>query len=149
MRIHGLRNMPGYLSWLSMNRRCSIPGDQDYATYGGRGISVCERWRGIEGLKNFIADMGAKPSPKHSIDRIDNNGNYEPGNCRWATVEEQCRNRSNTRLITFNGKTQCMTDWAAELKISRGTIFHRIRRGWTVSDALTTPAVPSPRKKSD
>lgn len=84
-----------YVAWLRMNQRCNCPGHDSYPHYGGRGIAICERWRTFE---NFLEDMGPKPSPKHSLDRRDVNGNYEPGNCRWATSAEQARNKRTTKL---------------------------------------------------
>jgi hypothetical protein len=93
LSTHGLHSHPLYHTWNSMHRRCSNPKTRNYADYGGRGIRVCERWTGPEGLRNFIEDMGVKPSPKHTLERIDNDGNYEPGNCCWATAQEQERNK--------------------------------------------------------
>lgn len=87
---HGLSHTPEYTCWGSMRHRCRNPKSSKYADYGGRGISVCERWNSFE---NFLADMGRRPTPAHSLDRINNDGNYEPGNCRWATPKEQMNNR--------------------------------------------------------
>lgn len=89
---------PEYKTWASMKDRCYQPSSDSWSRYGGRGIRVCERW--LSSFENFLADVGARPSPKHSIDRINNDGHYEPGNVRWSTVSEQARNRSSTRLTT-------------------------------------------------
>ena len=134
---HGKSKSPEYEAWSGMIRRCYSLNREDYPRYGGRGITVCERWR--ESFENFYADMGPKPTPHHSIDRIDNDGTYAPDNCRWATVARQNRNRRDTRLISFNGETLCITDWAARLGIARKTIVMRLDRGWSVEEALTTP----------
>lgn len=91
---HGLSRTPEYRSWKGLRSRCTSPTNPKYPYYGGRGISFCERWNSYE---NFYADMGPRPSPKHSIDRINNDGNYEPSNCRWATHLEQVNNRSNSK----------------------------------------------------
>jgi len=113
--------------------RCHNPTDNSWARYGGRGIVVCERWR--ESFLNFAEDMGERP-PSHSIDRIDNNGNYEPKNCRWATKKEQCNNTRSNRVLVLDGKAKTMTQWAEELGLSRETIRGRLRRGATVERAL-------------
>jgi hypothetical protein len=98
---HGLSKDPIYRVWRSMISRCTNPNQACWRNYGGRGILVCDRWNSFE---NFIEDMGPRPSPQHSIDRIDVNGDYEPNNCRWATKEEQSANRRDNKLVTFRGE---------------------------------------------
>lgn len=127
---------PEYRSWASMLSRCTNPRNRRYARYGGRGIAVCDRWQDFQ---NFLADVGARPGPGYSIERVNNDGNYEPGNCRWATTAEQNRNNSNTHFVAFNGKTQCVTDWAIETGLHRNTIFQRLKLGWSVEQTLTAP----------
>jgi hypothetical protein len=100
---------PEYITWGSMISRCTNPRKKDYPNYLGRGIEVCERWHSFE---NFLADMGYKPSPEHTLDRIDNNGNYEPSNCRWATRKEQNRNSRWNRYLIFDGISKCIAEWA-------------------------------------
>jgi len=119
-----------------MFQRCYNPNGTKYADYGGRGITVCDRWLKFE---NFYADMGDRPEGME-IDRFpDNDGNYEPGNCRWATRPEQMRNTRANRMITFQGRTQCLTDWANEIGVGCSTICTRLARGWSLERALTTP----------
>ncbi len=152
LTVHGMckgGNMPAWLRcWDAMIDRCYRPGASGYKRYGGRGIGVCDRWRGPEGPKNFIADMGDRPSPLHSIDRKDNNGNYEPGNCRWATKLEQAQNRRSSVMLTFDGRTQCMSEWSRELGMNRMGIQGRLDSGWSIERALSTPcaAKSAPRK---
>ncbi len=122
-----------YGIWLGIKSRCK------HKQIGYADISVCERWTCKEGFSNFLTDMGPRPSKKHSIDRIDNKGHYCPENCRWATIAVQARNKSTTKLITFNNKTQCITDWGIELGISNKIISKRLKDEWTVEEALTTP----------
>jgi len=124
-----------YRSWLCMHMRCLYPSVNRYAQYGGRGIKVCERWKDF---RNFLSDMGFKPSTEHSIDRINHDGNYEPENCRWATRSEQQSNTSRTVNLTFRGKTQCIRSWSHDLQIKPQTIWMRLFRGWTVDKALST-----------
>ena len=124
--------------------RCYNPKSEAYADYGGRGITVCDRWRGANGLKHFIEDMGRRPSSAHSVDRVDNDGNYEPSNCRWATAKEQCRNRRNNNLFTYNGRTECIAVWAEITGLPYGIIDYRIRTlRWSVDRALSTPILKS------
>lgn len=138
-RKHGGCRIPEYQSWGHLKRRCLNPTDAAYDHYGGRGITVCERWQGPDGFANFYADMGPRPSPKHSIDRIDNNGPYSPENCRWATSSEQGRNTRGNRFLTFEDRTQCLQDWSDEIGIDSSILSTRLRRGWPVEDALTRP----------
>ncbi len=127
---------PEYSAWNSVMTRCYNKNDKGYQYWGGRGIRVCSRWHDVN---NFIADMGPRPSPLHSIDRIDNDGDYEPSNCRWATSKQQTDNRRNSRLIEFDGRTQTLAQWASEVGLAWGTIAHRIRQGWSIERALRTP----------
>jgi hypothetical protein len=114
-----------------MLNRCYSKTCNGYQNYGGRGITVCERWR--NSFEAFRADMGEQPSDKHQIDRIDNDGNYEPGNCRWATAKENSRNKRNHRLLTFDGKTKLLVEWADELStqsgLNREKIASRLENG--------------------
>ena len=118
-----------------MIARCTYPSMDRWSKYGGRGIKVCERWR--ESYANFLNDMGRAPSPTHQLDRIDNDGDYDPDNCRWATGKEQSLNRSTTRLLTAFGRTMTITEWAKETGLKRLTIHMRIKRGATPEDALS------------
>lgn len=134
-RTHGLSKDSAYQSWGSMIKRCLNPNCKAFGDYGGRGITVCERWLKFE---NFYADMGPRPSDKHELDRFPNNdGNYEPGNCRWATVAEQARNRRSNRLLTFRGETLTLTEWSERTGIDRGAITARLKRGWSIERTLT------------
>lgn len=133
---HGLakgNKTAGYKAWRMMNRRCSDPGSSQYSYYGGRGIKVCERWK--DPVK-FVEDMG-EPIPGMSLDRIDNSGNYEPGNVRWATAKQQSRNRRSNRMLTFNGETRCAAEWAEVVGIPSGAILRRLNKGLTAEEALT------------
>lgn len=120
---HGLRQTKEYRVWAGIIQRCNNPNCNRYKDYGGRGITVCDRWLKFE---NFIADMGMKPSPKHTMDRIDNDGNYEPINCRWATDEEQRRNRRDNRWIEYNGQRKIVADWAKDLGITRENLASQL-----------------------
>lgn len=126
-----------YRIWQAMIQRCKNPHTRHYDDYGGRGIIVCERW---ECFDNFLHDMGERPG-KMEIERLDNSLGYFPGNCKWATRKEQMRNTRRNRLLSFNGKTQCLSDWADSLGISRNMIYGRLNRGWTTEEALATPRI--------
>lgn len=119
------QNKPLYAIWNGMMARCYNEKHEAYANYGGRGITVCERWKNYD---NFVADMGARPSPQHTIDRINNDMGYELSNCRWATRKEQNRNRSDNTLITYKGETLTVTEWAERLGIASNTMFNRLSR---------------------
>lgn len=134
---HGRTETPEWKSWMHMKSRCFTPSDAKYPDYGARGITVCDRWR--DSFENFLADMGPKPSRKHTIDRIDNDGNYEPGNCRWATNREQCNNRRSNVILEFRGERMNATQWAQRLGVDPNRITARIRLGWTAERALTQP----------
>jgi hypothetical protein len=131
-----MTNSPEFSSWKSLKERCMNETSKDYPRYGGRGIKVCERWQKFE---NFYADMGPRPSPEHTIDRKDNNGPYEPRNCRWATLEEQGNNKRNNVRLSFGGATKTVAQWSREIGIPYDVIHHRLRSGWSVDAALTRP----------
>lgn len=129
-----------YRAWTSLLSRCHCPTGQGFGNYGGRGITVCARWQGAHGYENFLADMGRCPSPELSLDRIRNNEGYGPDNCRWATATQQSRNRRNSLMLTFNGATKQIHEWAEALGISVHTLKGRLKAGWKVKDVLTRPA---------
>lgn len=126
--------------WRGMMRRCFDEKKDNYANYGGRGITVCKRWSGPHGYTNFVTDMGERPSQKHTLERRNNNRNYMPSNCYWATYIEQGNNRRDSYFLRFRGKSMTVTQWSREVGISAMTIRHRIlKRGWSIKDALTLP----------
>jgi hypothetical protein len=135
---HGSRHTPEYRSWRAMKDRCLRPGATGYDRYGGRGITICERW--LNSFQNFLADMGPQPEGDYSLDRHpDNNGHYEPGNCRWATGVEQSNNRRKAKprlLIEFNGESLTPGEWAKRLGIQVGTIYSRRWKGLPVEQVL-------------
>lgn len=118
---------PEYWAWTNMIARCTNPEHKEWHNYGARGITVCGEWR--NSFVAFLVALGRKTSPEHSLDRIDNNGNYEPGNVRWATKREQLRNTRRNRLVTFNGNTQCIKDMAKQLGTTYQTLQYRLKRG--------------------
>lgn len=127
---------PVYIVWLTMHQRCTYPKHKSFKDYGGRGITICERWNDFS---NFLADMGERPHRK-TIGRIDNDGNYEPGNCEWQTHSEQARNRRNTPYLTAFGETKPLLEWAEQYGMRADTLKFRVKRsGYSAECALTTP----------
>lgn len=126
---------PTLRSWDGMLQRCTNQRDPRYKDYGGRGITVCERWLKFE---NFLADMGERPA-ETSIDRVDNSGNYTPDNCRWATRVQQQNNMRRNHLVTFEGETHTVAEWVRIKAIKHATLWARLKRGWSIRRALETP----------
>jgi len=132
----GGKSTATYECWVAMHKRCSNSDHPNYTDYGGRGITVCARWSRFD---EFLCDMGEKP-PRLSLDRFPNpNGNYEPGNCRWATMREQNNNRRGNTLLEFNGKRLTISQWAVETGIKDCTISERLRHGWSIERTLSSP----------
>ena len=131
---HGRRKSRIYQIWLNMKQRCTNSAYKQYSDYGGRGITVCERW--AESFEAFATDMGEPPSGEHTIERRDTDGNYEPNNCHWATRSEQALNKRNNVNLTHDGRTQTATEWARENGINPATLRSRLSRGWTVDQAI-------------
>lgn len=130
---HGKIKHDLYYVWAGMKKRCENPNHEYYSRYGGRGITICERWQNID---NFIEDMNPRPSPKYTIERMDNNKGYSLENCRWATKLEQCSNKSNNRYIEYNNEKLTISQWARKLGINKGTLRDRLDSGWAVEDVL-------------
>lgn len=133
-RTHGDSHSPTHRAWISMIRRCTKPQDTSYAYYGGRGITVCERW--LHSYESFLADMGRKPTSQLTLDRIDNGLGYSPENCRWATRKMQANNFRKNRLITYNGVTKTISEWAETVAIGPGLLWNRLNRNWSCAQAL-------------
>lgn len=142
---HGKTKTKEYYTWRAIRSRCRNPKNKCFSVYGGRGITVDPSWNTFE---QFYRDMGDAPTKLHSIDRIDNNKGYSKGNCRWATVEEQARNKRTTVRIEIDGIVQCQKDWCQEFKKHEGMVLDRTKRlGWNLRDALFTPAHKLPSSK--
>lgn len=133
---HGESYSPEYVVWTGIKQRCFNSADETFKRYGARGIALCPRWHDFA---TFLSDMGRRPSVNHSIERIDNNGDYEPSNCRWATDKEQSNNRRNNRYVTYNGLTMTLAQWSERTGIKQHTIRARLERGWSEDNALTLP----------
>lgn len=125
--------MKEYGIWRSMINRCDDENNDRYRRYGARGIKVCDRWMDYN---NFIADMGVRPTSKHSIDRVDNDCGYNPNNCRWATMKEQCNNKSNNRVIIYKGESKTLQQWADFIGIKQSSLRRRLD-SWDIGKALT------------
>ena len=134
---HGMSKSPEYSSWLCMRQRCRNPRQKNFAHYGGRGIKVCDRW---DDFAAFLEDVGLRPAG-HSLDRINVDGDYEPGNVRWATQQQQIENTRVVRMVTLNGKTQSVAAWTREMGLSLGQVQSREKAGWSTADAILTPSV--------
>lgn len=142
---HGMTKTREFKSWDSMIQRCTNPKAPDFPKYGGRGITICPQW--LESFNNFYRDMGDRPQGK-SLDRLDVNGNYEPGNCRWATRSEQQRNKSNQIQVTAFGRTQTVGLWSLETGVDSKAIHWRIKTGWPPERAVTEPKAARKRRKA-
>ncbi len=135
---HGSYQTPTYRIWAAMKQRCFNPHSSKYECYGGRGIKVCKRWAGKNGFKNFLDDMGERPKGKE-LDRRNNDGNYEPNNCRWVSIR---KNRNNTRsnvVLSLGGRRRTIAQWSRKKGINPGTLWDRLNRGWPIEKALNTP----------
>lgn len=135
-KTHGLTRSPEYRSWEAMRSRCYRKKDKSYPKYGGRGIRVYANWR--VSFEAFLSHIGPRP-PGTTLERIDNNGHYEPGNVRWATHMEQNRNQSINVFLEMDGRRMIARDWAKELGLARSAIEERLKAGWDYRAALTTP----------
>lgn len=145
-KTHGKSKTKLHTIWSSMKQRCHNPNSASYPQYGGRGIKVCKRWR--KSFEAFEADMGPRPSPKHSVDRIDNNRGYSPKNCRWATNVEQCNNSRVNTWLTFNGVSMTARDWAVVTGIPRDVILNRNKIGWSIERTLTQKVKHYPNSRA-
>lgn len=126
---HGMTETPEYEIWCGIKKRCLNQNSQFYKRYGGRGIAICDSWR--DSFAAFYEFVGPRPSKSHTLDRINNDGNYEPGNVRWSTMKEQCRNRRSNCLIEVEGQVKTLVEWSEISGVSWGTIISRINRGWS------------------
>jgi len=133
---HGLRNHPLYATWCNMKARCDNHNHPQFKDYGGRGIAYDPAWAFFPA---FLAGVGEKPFPEASLDRIDNNGNYEPGNVRWADRTTQRINSRQITLVCINGKTKRIMEWCAEYQINIASVHRRLKRGMSIQDAITVP----------
>lgn len=129
---HGQRGTPTHVSWQAMRQRCNDAGRENFAYYGGRGIKVCERW---DSFKSFLEDMGERPAG-HSLDRIDPNGDYEPGNCRWIPAANQAANRRFNHHIEFQGEIVSLAELARRLNVPRARLLKRLKLGWSHAEMI-------------
>lgn len=144
LTLHGMSGSLEYRTWQDMRERCENPNDGKHKHYGGRGITVCDRWQTFE---YFYADMGDKPAGL-TIDRINNDGDYTPENCKWSTRKQQQRNKRNNRLLTMNEQTLCIAEWAEKTGLGYYAIYHRLERGWPIEKALTQPSMRTDQKRT-
>lgn len=141
---HGMSRTKIYSIWEGMKQRCTSPSNTYWHRYGGRGIKVCKRWQSFE---NFYADLGDPPTKQHSLGRINNDGDYEPNNVRWETLEQQNNNKVLNHKVTIDGVTKTLTQWAQENGLKPSTVMSRVSYGWNDYDAVTLPAKRGQRYK--
>jgi hypothetical protein len=132
--LHKKSYSPEYRRWMAMKERCYNPKSRLYKNYGGRGIKVCDKW--INSFSSFYEDLGPRPTNKYILDRINNDGNYEPGNCRWTTRRESDRNKTTTKYYEFEGKKLLLEDWSKLLNIKLSTLRNRLHKGWTTEETF-------------
>ncbi len=135
---HGSTGSKTYVAWRSMKARCLNKNSESYGRYGGRGIVICDKW--VDSFESFLVDMGEAPASM-TLDRIDNNGDYTPGNCKWSTCEEQANNRSSNVILTVDGCSMSISMWARKVGLKRSTLEARIKNGWRHEKAVNTPVM--------
>lgn len=140
---HGMTKSPEHVAWIAMKQRCCNPKHPFYSHYGGRGIAICQRW--LCSFPDFFSDMGLRPSAKHTLDRIDNNGNYEPSNCRWATQQVQLGNRRLTIMLEHEGETLPLVEWSKRTGIPAWVLRYRVKQKWSSRATLSTAYLPHPK----
>lgn len=141
-RTHNMTESPEFNIWSMIKNRCTNPNCNRHQFYKDKGVKVCERWLGAEGFQHFIEDMGPRPGPNYSIDRIDNDGDYCKENCRWATKKEQSNNQSRNLLLEYKGKITTLALWCDELGLDYKRTWKRLQLGWSVSRAFEQPVRP-------
>lgn len=148
-KTHGMVKTSEYHIYMGIKGRCCNPNNSSYSRYGGRGIKVCDRWLGEHGFENFIADMGRRPSKEYSIDRIDNNGDYCPENCRWATTLEQANNKRNNTIIEHNGEAHTIDEWCSLLGVNldKNAIGRRLRSGCSFEKIFSEGNLTTARRR--
>lgn len=142
---HGQARTPEYRAWQTARLRCTVPSNPAWPNYGGRGITMCERW--LHSAAAFIEDMGPKPTPAHELDRINNDLGYSPDNCRWVLRTENDRNRRSTVWVAYRGEQRRLIDLCEEFGVATDTARWRMRKGWTVEAAVETPTGPTGPKR--
>lgn len=141
----GMSGSPIYQVWQAMKDRCYNTQNRHYRNYGARGITVSDRW--LESFNNFFEDMGERPFDGATLERVDNSKGYSKDNCKWATRHAQMANTRVSRLLTYNGETKCLTEWARGIGVDPKTLYYRLKQGWTLEKALTTTATPARGRK--
>lgn len=145
LRTHGLTQTKEYHTWEGMKARCYRKTDDSYFLYGGRGIRIDKKWK--NSFESFLFDMGKAPSADYSIERIDNNLGYRKSNCKWILKTDQPKNRRTNTMVSINGEIKCVSEWGHVYGVKRNTIYERVKRGWDVISAITTPVSVSNNHK--